>query len=65
MESLLTVNDVADKTRLSVHTIRKFVREDRLRPVRICRRLIFSIQELSRFLEEEGRALPPDARRKV
>ena len=52
IERLLTLLEVADFTRLSPHTIRKFVREGRLRPVRICNRLLFSQDEIARFLAE-------------
>ena len=49
-ERLLTLLDVANLLRLSPHTIRMMVRKDRLRPVRICRRLLFSPDEITRFL---------------
>ena len=38
---LLTLLEVADMLRLSPHTIRSFVRKGKLRPTRICRRLLF------------------------
>jgi hypothetical protein len=47
---LLTLVDVAGALRLSQHTIRNFVRCGRLRPTRICRRLLFTPAEVARFL---------------
>lgn len=49
---LLALHEVADSFRVSPHTVRKWVREGKLRPVRICRRLLFHPDELSRFLAE-------------
>lgn len=49
-ERLLTLLEVADLTRVSPHTVRAWVRKGRLRPVRICRRLLFSPDEITRFL---------------
>jgi excisionase family DNA binding protein len=51
-ERLLTLIEVADLLRVSTHTIRAWVRKNRLRPVRICRRLLFSPDEVTRFLAE-------------
>lgn len=51
-ERLMTLMEVADLLRVSPHTIRAWVRKDRLRPVRICRRLLFSPDELTRFLAD-------------
>jgi excisionase family DNA binding protein len=50
LRQLLTLLEVADMLRLSPHTIRAMVRKDRLRPVRICRRLLFSPDEVARLL---------------
>ncbi|MDR3411079.1 MAG: helix-turn-helix domain-containing protein [Formivibrio sp.] len=50
---LVTLLEVADLLRVSPHTIRAMVRQNRLRPVRICRRLLFSQDEIARLL---GRA---------
>jgi excisionase family DNA binding protein len=47
---LLTLVEVADRLRLSPHTIRSMVRQDRLQPVRICRRLLFAPEEVARLL---------------
>jgi excisionase family DNA binding protein len=48
---LLTLLEVADMLRLSPHTIRAMVRKDRLRPLRICRRLLFDPADVQRLLE--------------
>lgn len=47
---LLTLSEVADRLRLSPHTIRAMVRKGRIQPVRICRRLLFSPGEIERLL---------------
>ena len=47
---LLTLVDVAEKLRVSPHTVRSWVRKGKLRPVRVCRRLLFHPDEVSRFL---------------
>ncbi|MGA7851297.1 MAG: helix-turn-helix domain-containing protein [Terriglobales bacterium] len=49
-QRLLTLLEVADMLRLSPHTIRAMVRKGRLQPVRICRRLLFSPDEVTRFV---------------
>jgi len=49
-ERLMTLLEVAAMLRLSPHTIRAMVRKGRLRPVRICRRLLFSPDEIERLL---------------
>ena len=36
---------------VSPHTVRAWVRTGKLRPVRICRRLLFDPDEVRRFLE--------------
>jgi excisionase family DNA binding protein len=48
---LLTLVSVAKALSVSPHTVRSFVRKGRLRPTRICRRLLFDPAELARFLE--------------
>lgn len=50
-ERLLTLLEVADMLRVSPHTIRAWIRKGRLRPVRICRRLLFAAGEVTRFVE--------------
>jgi len=49
---LLTLLAVANALCVSPHTVRSFVRRGKLRPVRICRRLLFHPDELARFLAE-------------
>lgn len=49
-ERLLTLMEVADRLRVSQHTVRAWARKNRLRPVRICRRLLFSPDEITRFV---------------
>lgn len=49
---LLTLIAVAKALSVSTHTVRGWVRKGKLRPVRICRRLLFDPSEVSRFLSE-------------
>jgi len=49
---LLTLLAVAKALCVSPHTVRAWVRKGRLRPVRICRRLLFHPDEVARFLSE-------------
>jgi excisionase family DNA binding protein len=49
---LLTLAETADLLRLSPHTVRALVRKGKLRPVRICRRLLFAPDEVTRLLTE-------------
>lgn len=49
---LLTLGEVADALRLSPHTIRKYVQQGKLRPVRICRRLLFDPRDVERLIDE-------------
>ena len=49
---LLTLARVAHALSVSPHTIRAWVRHGKLKPVRICRRLLFSPDEIARFLSE-------------
>jgi excisionase family DNA binding protein len=49
---LLTLTAVSEALAVSPHTVRMWVRKNRLRPVRICRRLLFSPDEVTRFLAE-------------
>lgn len=49
-ERLLTLVEVADLLRVSPHTVRAWVRKGRLQPVRICRRLLFAPEAVSRFV---------------
>jgi predicted site-specific integrase-resolvase len=52
---LLPLVAVAKALCVSPHTVRAWVRQGRLKPVRICRRLLFSPEEISRFLREAER----------
>ncbi len=49
---LLTLLDVAKVLSVSPHTVRAWVRKGRLRPLRLCRRLLFHPAEINRFLAE-------------
>jgi excisionase family DNA binding protein len=56
-EQLLTLLELADLWRISPHTVRKMVREGRLRPIRICRRLLFDPADVQKLVET-ARQLP-------
>jgi len=49
---LLSLIAVAEALSLSPHTIRALVRRGKLRPIRICRRLLFDPHEVARLLSE-------------
>ena len=49
---LLTLLAVARALCVSPHTVRAWVKKGRLRPVRLCRRLLFHPDEVTRFLSE-------------
>lgn len=49
---LLTLLAVAKALCVSQHTVRSWVRQEKLRPVRICRRLLFDPAEVARFVSE-------------
>jgi excisionase family DNA binding protein len=49
---LLTLLVLAQTLSVSPHTIRSWVRQGKLKPVRICRRLLFHPDEVQRFLAE-------------
>ena len=49
---LLTLVAVSKALCVSPHTIRSWVRKGRLRPIRLCRRLLFHPLEIQRFLVE-------------
>jgi excisionase family DNA binding protein len=55
-QRLLTLLEVADMLRLSPHTIRAMVRQSRLRPLRLCRRVLFHPDEITRFLTQAQHA---------
>jgi excisionase family DNA binding protein len=48
---LLTLLAVAEALCVSPHTVRAWVRQGKLKSVRICRRLLFHPDEIARFLE--------------
>jgi excisionase family DNA binding protein len=49
---LLTLVAVAKSLCVSPHTVRSWVKKGRLRPIRLCRRLLFDPHEIKRFLAE-------------
>lgn len=49
---LLTLLAVAKALCVSPHTVRSWVRQGRLRPVRICRRLLFDPDDVARFVAD-------------
>jgi len=49
---LLTLAAVAKLLCVSPHTVRAWVKRGRLRPVRLCRRLLFHPDEIARFVSE-------------
>jgi excisionase family DNA binding protein len=49
---LLTLLELAELLRVSPHTIRAWIREGRLQPLRLCRRLLFHPTEILRLLGE-------------
>lgn len=49
---LLTLVDVAKALCVSPHTVRRWVKNRKLRPVRICSRLLFHPDEVARFVSE-------------
>jgi len=50
MPQLLTLLAVANSLSVSPHTVRSWVRKGRLRPIRLCRRLLFHPDEIARLL---------------
>jgi hypothetical protein len=49
---LVNIRELADLWRVSPYTVKGWVRQDRLSPTRICRRLLFTPEECERFLRE-------------
>ena len=49
---MITLLAVAEALAVSPHTVRSWVKNGRLRPVRICRRLLFHPDEIARFISE-------------
>jgi Helix-turn-helix domain len=52
---LMDVNELAALWRVSPHTIRAWVQQKRLEPLKICRRLLFHPDECARFLAAGNR----------
>jgi excisionase family DNA binding protein len=52
---LLSLLAVAEALAVSPHTVRSWVRQGKLRPTRICRRLLFDPREVARFVAEAQR----------
>jgi excisionase family DNA binding protein len=48
---LMDLPEVAETLNLSPHTIRAWVREGRIQPVRLCRRLLFHPAEVQRLID--------------
>jgi DNA-binding transcriptional MerR regulator len=59
---LLDLEQLASAWRVSPHTIRAWVKQGRLKPERICRRLLFDPKECERFLQA-GAPEPRDPER--
>ena len=55
LPQLVTLLAVAKALCVSPHTVRSWVKKGRLRPLRICRRLLFDPAEVARFLVEANR----------
>jgi excisionase family DNA binding protein len=49
---LLPLAAVAEALAVSPHTVRMWIRKGKLRPVRLCRRLLFDPAEVTRFVAE-------------
>ena len=57
---LFTLAEVATALGISTHTVRVWVRRDKLRPIRICRRLLFAAVDVEQFVrnaQSEARAV--------
>jgi len=64
MEPLLNVETVAKLLALSPWTVRSKIREGKLRPLRVGRRVVLEQAELERFLDEARKVcgVPPKER---
>ena len=51
MEQVMTLQEAADHLRVSPHTIRAWVYERRIMPVKMGRRVMFTQEEIQRFIE--------------
>jgi excisionase family DNA binding protein len=54
LPKLLTLVAVAETLAVSPHTVRAWVRKGRLRPVRLCRRLLFNPADVERLVSESS-----------
>ena len=54
---LLTLLAVSKALCVSPHTVRSWVKKGKLRPLRVCRRLLFHPSEIERFLAQAGYVL--------
>jgi excisionase family DNA binding protein len=52
MEKLMDVNGVAEQLGLSPFTVRLYIRQKKLNPIRIGRRVLVEPSEIERFLTE-------------
>ena len=59
MEPLCGIEDAARLLGISPWTVRAKIREGKLRPVRLCRRVLLEQAELQRFVEEARRGNEP------
>jgi excisionase family DNA binding protein len=48
---LLNLASVAEQMAVSPHTVRKWVRDGKLHPLRVCRRLLFEPSDIQRLIE--------------
>jgi predicted site-specific integrase-resolvase len=55
---LLNLQTVALRLSVSPHTVRKWVKEGKLLPTRLCRRLLFQPHEIERLVAESSRPSP-------
>ena len=65
MEALLNIDKAAEKLGLSPWTLRLYLRQGKLRPVRIGRRVLLEEAELSRFIAECRDAVEPQDKETV
>jgi excisionase family DNA binding protein len=52
MLQLMSLDVVAKSLGLSRHTVRSFVRQGRLKPTRVCRRLLFDPADVEAFIRK-------------
>ena len=53
---LLSLQELAQSWKVSPHTVRKWVREGKLQPLRLCRRLLFDPVDCARFINTAKQA---------